>query len=170
MVRRPRRAVPELGEAQLDRLAPLAAVALASVEDAGGTEVALDALLEAMFLLAITDGDLDEGEVKHLARASKRLLGPLVEGDLEGLFLHWSAAIAEEGWERRMRRIAGEVAGTALAEPAFRLAVLVALADGRIAADEAEGIDLMAQALGIRPDSAAHIVQDVVRDLTGARP
>lgn len=162
--------MPELGEARLDRLAPLAAVALASVEDAGGAETALDALLEAMFLLAIADGDLDEEEVRHLARACKRLLGPLVEADLEGLFLHWSAAIADEGWERRMRSISSAVAGTALAEPAFRLAVLVALADGRMDPGEADGIDLMAQALGIRPDAAANIVQDVVRDLSGARP
>ncbi|MCS6902431.1 MAG: tellurite resistance TerB family protein [Myxococcales bacterium] len=162
--------MPEAKDKPLERLAPLAAVALAAVEDAGTTEAALDALLEAMFLLALADGELDEEEVRQMAGACKRLLGPLVEADLEGLFLYWSAAIAEEGWERRMRRISAEVAGTALAEPAFRLAVLVALADGRIAPDEAEGIDLMAQALGIRPDSAAHIVQDVVRNLFGARP
>lgn len=161
--------MPELDEAQIDRLAPLAAVALASVEDAQGTEIAIDALLEAMFLLAIADGDLDDEEIRHLARACKRLLGPLVEADLEGLFLQWSSAIAEEGWELRMRAISSTVAGTPLAEPAFRLAVLVALADGRIAPDEADGIDLMAQALGIRPDIAAKIVQDVVRDLSGAR-
>jgi tellurite resistance protein len=161
--------VPELDEAQIDRLAPLAAVTLASVEGAG-VALAVDALLEAMFLLAVADGDLEEEELRHLARACKRLLGPLVEADLEGLFLHWASSLAEEGWERRMRAISASVSGTPLAEPAFRLAVLVALADGRVSPDEADGIDLMAQALGIRPDSAARIVQDVVRELAGARP
>ncbi len=162
--------MPRLGEEQLSRLAPLAAVALASAEGAGAEGHVIDALLEAMFLLAVSDGDLDESEVRHLAQACKRLLGSTVEADLEGLFLQWSAAIAEEGWERRMRAISATVANTELAGPAFRLAVVVALADGRIAPDEADGIDLMAQALGIRPDIAGRIVQDVVRDLNGSRP
>lgn len=161
--------MPELDEVQMDRLAPLAAMTLASIEGTVGIEAAVDSLLEAMFLLAIADGDLDDEEIRHLARACKRLLGPWVEADLESLFLHWSTAIAEEGWEARMRAVSSIVIRTPLAEPAFRLAVLVALADGRIAPDEAEGIDLMAQALGIRPDIAARIVQDVVCDLSGPR-
>lgn len=163
--------MPRLDEQQIERLVPLAVVALASAEEAGRAEShVIDALLEAMFLLAVADGDLAENEVRHLARACKRLLGDAIEADLEFLFLQWSASIAEEGWERRMRSIASSVVGTELAVPAFQLAVVVALADGRIAPDEADGIDLMAQALGIRPDTAGQIVQDVVRDLSGPRP
>lgn len=150
----------------LDRLAPLAALALASIDEVDGAEGhAVDALLEAMFLLSIADGELVDEEMVQLARGCRRLLGDSIDADLEGLFLQWSAAVADEGWENRMRATAATVVGTPLAEPAFRLAVAVALADGRIVLGEADGLDTMAQALGIEPDDASRIVQDVIRHL-----
>lgn len=157
--------MPRAGAESMVRL-----TTMASAQVAGRAEgYVAEGLLEAMFLLAVADGDLDDEEVRQLARACEALLGDAVEANLEPLFLQWSSAIAEEGWEPRMRTIAASVAGTELADPAFRLAVVVALADGRMLPDEADGIDLMAQALGIRPDAAAQIVQDVVRNLPGLR-
>ena len=150
----------------LDRLAPLASLALSSIDEVSGAEgQAVDALLEAMFLLSIADGDLGDEELVQMARGCRRLLGDSVDADIEGRFLQWSAAVADEGWEQRMRSIAASVVDTPLAEPAFRLAVAVALADGRIVPGEADGLDTMAQTLGIMPDAASRIVQDVVRHL-----
>ena len=64
----------------LDRLAPLAALALASIDEVDGAEGhAVDALLEAMFLLSIADGDLADEELAQLARGCRRLLGDAVD-------------------------------------------------------------------------------------------
>lgn len=149
-------------------LGPLAARAVATADEQAETGV-IESLLEAMFLMAIADGSVCEDEVREFARACRELLGDITEGDIEGMFLQWAEAVAEEGWERRLRAIASSVAGTDLAEPAFRLAVAIALADHRVAVAEADGIDLMAQALGLETDEAQLIVQQIHRDLEASR-
>ncbi len=156
---------------RLDRMEPLAALALAVAEGgeggAFGASGVIEALLEAMFLMAIADGEVCEEEIRQFARSCERLLGEITEGDVEGMFLQWASLVAEEGWERRMRAIAGAAAGTPLAEPAFRLSVAIALADERVASEEVDGIDLMAQALGIDPGRSQEIMREVQEELFG---
>ena len=132
---------------------------------------AVDALLEAMFLMAVADGDMSEPEVRQFARSCEQMLGDLEisEGDLEGMFAQFASGVAEEGWEARMRAIAATVAGTELGELSFRLAVAIALVDDRVADGEASAIETMAQALGIDPERSQVLVGEIYGELFGPR-
>lgn len=156
---------------EFERLTPLAAELLSSAElrDESAPAGVIDALLEAMFLMAVADGEVHEAEVRQFARTCERLLGEVTEADVEGMFLHWAGEMAEEGWEPRMRNIAGAVAGTELGKLAFRLAVAMAIADERITYEEAEGIELMAQALGIDPDLSHAIFEEVKAEIFSSK-
>jgi tellurite resistance protein len=160
---------------RLERLEPLAAQALAAIETTGWGEgegapaLVVDALLEAMFLMAVADGVVQEEEIRQFARSCERLLGDVTEGDVEGMFMAWAGGLAEDGWEARMRSISGTVAGTDLAELAFRLAVALAVVDDRLVREEADGIEIMAQALGIDPERSRRIVREVHAEIVGPR-
>lgn len=126
------------------------------------------AVLEAMFLMAAVDGDVSEVEIRELARACRPLVGDVSSGDVEGMLLSMHAVLAEEGWERRARSIGGALAGSAVAELAYSLAVRVALADDYVVGVESDAMDTLADALGLDLDRRGALLREAYDELFGS--
>lgn len=141
----------ELDEAKIAHLAPLAGTSGARAAD----------IVEAMFLMASADGDISEVEIQTFARSCSKLGLPLTASDLEAKMHALHTAIEKEGWEARVAAVGKALAGTELAETAYRLAVSVALADDYVVGEEMNAMDTLAAALGLDSDRSHAILREV---------
>ena len=156
----------DLTDDRAEKLGPMVARAM---EDPKVAAMA-SAIVEAMFLMAVADGDVSEPEVRQFARASRDIVGDVTEGDIEGMFLELAGAIEEEGWDRRVAAVCATLKGDAeLSETAYRLSMAVALADDFVAQEEAAAMDSFARAMGIGPARAQFLVREVHEELFGRR-
>lgn len=158
-----------LEDANVERMALLAADVSAAIEaDSAASPAEVEAILEAMFLMAVVDGEVSEVEIRQFARSCEPLLGELTEGDVEGTLLAMAGTLADEGWPRRAQHVGRILSQSALRERAFRLAVAVAMADDFVANAEAAAIDTLSTAFGFDPEQSDLLVKQVYGELFGA--
>ena len=127
-----------------------------SMEDPGPTFVPelapseLEALVEAMYLVAFADGVLSDEERDHFGRSVHDLTGGRLVGSA---FDHVIDAIRTqlitEGHERCVRALAERLTHPQLREVALILAADMAAADGVICDDERALLANMAEAFGL---------------------
>lgn len=158
-----------LEDANVERISILAADVSAAIQsegDASPDEV--EAILEAMFLMAVVDGEVSDVEIRQFARSCEPLVGELTEGDVEGTLLTMAGTLADEGWPRRAAHVGQVLARSPLKERAFRLAVAVAMIDDYVANAEAAAIDTLSNAFGFEPEHSDALVKQVYGELFGA--
>jgi uncharacterized tellurite resistance protein B-like protein len=156
----------DMTEERAGKLAPMVARAMEDPRVAAKAS----AIVEAMFLMAVADGDVSEPEVREFAKASADVVGELTEADIEGMFMELAGAVEEEGWERRVRAVGATLKDDPeLSETAYRLSMAVALADDFVAHEEAAAMDTFAASFGIDPERAHVIVREVHEELFGKR-
>jgi tellurite resistance protein len=133
--------------------------------DSGGADAS--SILEAMFLMAVADGEVSDDEMQRFADSIESLVEDASEADLEGMLAEMSSLLEEEGRERRSRAVAKALKGKPAAEVAFRLATAVAFVDDSVAQEESELLDEMALAMDISTERAHEIMSEVHRQLFG---
>jgi uncharacterized tellurite resistance protein B-like protein len=128
-------------------------------------------LCEAMYLMMTADGEVSEEEREVLRGALRNLSGDVLGAvELDALLASAARSVATEGREARMRSVITALKGeTARAEVAFVLAAAIAFADNAIADNENETLNSFADALGIDETRASQLLDDVERDLGGAK-
>jgi len=122
--------------------------------------VRFQTMLELGWLVASADGFADE-ERSSLARLLESITGSAVDhGALERHFRDLDAAVAALGRRERLARLAAELDDPVARVEAVRLAALIAMADGRLAAAE----------LGVLVELGAHLSlsADRIRTLVDA--
>jgi tellurite resistance protein len=124
-------------------------------------------ILEAMFLMAVADGEVSDEEMQRFADSIEVLVEGASEADLEGMLAEMSSLLEEQGKERRSRAVAAALKGKPGAEVAFRLATAVAFVDDAVATEESDLLDEMAMAMDISSDRAHEIMSEVHRTLFG---
>jgi tellurite resistance protein len=134
---------------------------------AGAAGSPAEGVVEAMFLLAAVDGRVTTLEVAQFAEGVETVLGADAPADIEELVKSLAARLATEGWDRRLAAVKQSLAGSSLAETAYRLAAAVAFVDDVIEHAEAAALEALASALGIGEERAAAILREVRADLFG---
>ncbi len=126
-------------------------------------------LCEAMYLMMSADGRVTNDEREVLKGAIKNLSGDGVRSaQIESLLEASTKNVAEQGRDRRFREVCATLQeDPARAEVAFVLAAAVAFADGAIADQENETLNMLAEGLGIDEARANQILDEVEEDLTG---
>jgi hypothetical protein len=124
-----------------------------------------EATVEAMFLMAAVDGDLNEQELAQLAASVDAFSaldgkgGPrVVTGPM---LVSLNAKLEKEGWNQRLAAVASRLSDHEARAFAFRLAAGVAFVDDHVAHAEAAALEALASALQISPDDAQEILYDV---------
>ena len=125
------------------------------------------AIIEAMFLMAIVDGEVSKEEVRTFAAAVGRILGSVTAEQVEALLVEMTASLEREGWETRLRGVSQALRGGAGAESAFRLATAVAFVDDHVTHSESAALDALASGLEIAAERAHEIMSEVHRELFG---
>jgi hypothetical protein len=156
-------------DADVVRISSLAAdVSVAAQGAAEVTPEQVEAVLEAMFLMAVVDGEVSEIEIRQFARSCEPLVGEVSEGDVEGTLMTMAGTLADEGWPKRVEAVGKVLAGSAVRDQAFRLAVAVALVDDYVANAEAAAIDALSSALSLGAEHSDALVKQVYGELFGA--
>ncbi len=126
----------------------------------------LDPLAETMFLMMAADGKVAEEEHDVVRGALRGLTADLLHsGTIKVMLENYAQRLAEEGREERLREIAEQLsADPGEAEAAFALAAAVALADEEVADEEDELINQLAEWLGIAPERADQILDQLGQD------
>lgn len=123
-------------------------------------------ILELAYLVASADGFADEERVA-LSQLLEGVMGSAVSHEvLELHFRDLDEACEMLGRRERLRRAAEDFAQGASRSEALGFAALVAVADGVLAAPEAEALTELGSFLGFSPDQVAEVVQGVVSALT----
>ncbi|MBX3129217.1 MAG: TerB family tellurite resistance protein [Polyangiaceae bacterium] len=125
-------------------------------------------LLEVAYLVASADGFADE-ECAALADLLEQATGREATADvLETHFRDLEAACSVLGRRERLRRAAADFTDDASRKDALGFAVLVALADGKLAEPEADVLSELCSDLGMAEGVAAAAVTEVVGRLRAA--
>ena len=150
----------ELSAEKVDKLKAMSAGLESASADASS-------ILEAMFLMAVADGDVSPDEMQRFSDSIESLVEGASEADLEGMLAEMTSLLEEQGRERRSRAVAKALKGKPSAEVAFRLATAVAFVDDSVAPEESDLLDEMAMAMDIPSDRAHEIMSEVHRLLFG---
>jgi hypothetical protein len=124
-------------------------------------------ILEAMFLMAVSDGEVSPREIERFADSVGAIVPGASEADVERMLGEMSGLLADEGWDRRARAVASALKGRPGAELAFRLATTVAFVDDSVADAESNALDEMALGMGISHERAHTIMTEVHDELFG---
>jgi tellurite resistance protein len=142
--------------------------ALSAEERARADE--LEATIEAMFLMAVVDGELADDEVEQLA-ASLQAIFDITGGthamNLASTIEELNAKLERDGWKSRLDQVAMRLKTDEARAFAFRLVTGVAFVDDNVAHAEAAAIDAFSAALGITPDDSQQILAEVQSMLFG---
>lgn len=152
-------------DARLQKLAPGLTAARAA---ATAPAEELDAIIEAMFLMAAVDDRVTGEELRRLADCVAMLVGAEVgEEELQQRLQAMNDALARDGWAQRLHSVAGRLRGREARRIAFQLAAGVAFVDDRVEHSEAAGIEAFAGALGLEHAESQRLLDETVRDLFG---
>lgn len=141
-------------------------VSLSDEERAQAEEFA--ATIEAMFLMAAVDGQVDADEVAQLAGSLQAILdtrGSREVIDVDTTLQELSAKLEREGWLARLDAVAARLRSDEARSFAFRLAAAVAFVDDNVAHAEAAAIDALSHALKLSNEESQQILQDVQETL-----
>jgi tellurite resistance protein len=158
-------AIAKLRDRLLDKGAPASVLmtgpqALSRTEHplAGDDEaIALfDATFEAMFIMLASDGSIGQDERDVLRGAIRELTaGAVRTADIERLSAECELRSGRDGGKQRLQAVAGVLKGDRMAaEAAFVLAAAMAFADRKIADEENETLNELAELLDIDGDRA----------------
>jgi tellurite resistance protein len=122
-------------------------------------EPRLEALIEAMFLAAYSDGEFSDVERAHFyasieSLTDRRISGPTVES----LTVRMKADLEVEGRAARLEAVKEKLSSPGARKAALALTIQLIAADGIIRTAERELIDDMAAVLEIDQDTAADLV------------
>ncbi len=129
-------------------------------------------VIEAMVLGAVSDGEFDQRESEQIIRVIAGnaeftgMDGDQLRGDLERAF----EGIVKDGFHVRLHALAGALPGYAHRVLAFRAAVSVALANGRLDQDEVSFLRQMQKVLAIAESDVARAFEDVQSGAVPAVP
>ncbi|MEZ4225501.1 MAG: hypothetical protein R3B13_31400 [Polyangiaceae bacterium] len=129
----------------------------------------LEATLEAMYLMAASDGEVAQDELLHLSSSLKTMLeafGHSAELTLPLLHLNeilgsFHALLERDGLGPRLESVAERLQTPEARCLAFSLAAAIAFVDDFVAAGEADAIDQLAAALGLSPEESQHLMREV---------
>ncbi len=131
----------------------------------------IEATLEAMFLMAASDGEVAPDELHQLSASLRAMLEPFEAdgGALFGLPLlrldrqlaSFSEALEAKGSEARLKSVAERLTTPASRCLAFCMAAAVALVDDFVASGEADAIEHFATEFGLSADESQHLLREV---------
>lgn len=126
----------------------------------------IEAVLEAMFLAMGADGSVAREELDLIWDAARALGSEEISGDaVKALLRSLGSRLREEGWDARLRAVTERLGSDRdLAEGAFALAAVVAMADDEISAGENGLVEKLAAGLGIDDARFCEILDDLKRD------
>jgi tellurite resistance protein len=122
-----------------------------------------DATFEAMYVMLAVDGAIGQDERDVLRGAIRELTaGSVRSDDIERLMGECQIRLATEGTEQRLRELAVVLKKERMAaEAAFVLAAAMAFADRRIADEENETLNTLAELLGIDDAQANQLLDQL---------
>jgi tellurite resistance protein len=122
-----------------------------------------DATFEAMYVMLAVDGAIGQDERDVLRGAIRELTaGSVRSDDIERLMSDCQLRLASEGTEQRLREICAVLVKERMAaEAAFVLAAAMAFADRRIADEENETLNTLAELLGIDDAKANELLDQL---------
>jgi hypothetical protein len=126
------------------------------------------AIIETMVLLAAIDGFVTDDELGQLRSSIEKMVSPEPIGSgLDELLAASLERLTADGWQARVKDVAGRIKTPASRSLAFRLGAAVAFVDDDVAQAEAEAIEALAAAFGLSSDESQAILREVVEDLFG---
>jgi tellurite resistance protein len=121
------------------------------------------AAVEAAYLAALADGEVDGDERSAMVRAIDLLSeGAVIEWETEGLLDECADRASSEGAEVRAKAVGKELGALGQAEAGLFVAAVVARASNGIDKKEADVLKAVGLAAGLTPD----VVKDVVKKAT----
>ena len=138
----------------------------------------VEATLEAMYLMAASDGEVAPEELHQLSASLRAMLEPFeAEGSaLYGLPLLrldrqlsvFAEALEAQGHEARLASVAQRLTTEDSRCLAFCMAAGVALVDDFVASGEADAIERFAAAFQLSADESQHLLREVHERMSGA--
>jgi tellurite resistance protein len=120
------------------------------------------AAVEAGYLAAFADGEVDEDEHETMVSAIELLSeGAVIEWEVEELLEEIAEAVEEEGADARAEAVGEELAELGQAEVGLLIAALVANASKGLDEDEEKVLQAVAKAAGLSGGKAKGIVKRV---------
>ncbi|AKU97381.1 hypothetical protein AKJ09_04045 [Labilithrix luteola] len=125
------------------------------------------AAVEAGYLAAAADGNVDDSERQTLARAVELLSeGFVLEWETEALLEECKAHSTKDGAEARAQKVGAALKELDQAEAGLLVAAFVARATNGVEKSEAEMLKMIGKAAGLNADK----VKGVVKRATGLEP
>jgi tellurite resistance protein len=126
----------------------------------------IDPVAETVYLVMAVDGKIDAPERDAMRGAVRGLTDSVLhDGTIDVMMETYAKALAAEGREARLRRVAEQLADhPSEAEGAFSLAAAVALADDEVTEEERRLVSQLAAWFGIAPDRADAILNQLEED------
>lgn len=130
-----------------------------------------EATVEAMFLMAVVDGEMADDEAAQLAASidaiAETAQGAKARVDASALLARLNDKLGAEGWNKRLAAVAAKLTHREARAFAFRLAAGVAFVDDHVAHAEAAALEAFASALALTPDESQELLYDVRDTLFG---
>jgi hypothetical protein len=126
------------------------------------------AVVETMVLLAGIDGFVTDDELAQLRSSIEKMVAPETVSGLDEWLAQSLEKLTAEGWQERVKDVAGRLRSPSSRSLAFRLGAAVAFVDDDVAEAEAEAIEALAKAFGMSAEESQAILREVVEDLFGA--
>lgn len=118
------------------------------------------AAVEAGYLTALADGEVDATERETLARAVEILsVGAVLDWEVEALVEQIQARVAADGAQKRAQTVGTQLKELGQAEAGILLAAIVARATKKVDKSEAEVLKTVGKAAGLSNDQVASIVK-----------
>lgn len=131
-------------------------------EEIGSPKV--EALVEAMFLAATSDGSISSEESLQFAATVEALADKkFVPEQIAGLVARLTDRLKQEGRAARLATVAERITGPKARETALILAAAITASDGEIQSGENDLLADLAEALGIDQGRAVELVTRVHR-------
>ena len=131
--------------------------------------LALGGMIETAFLMAAADGELSSIEQEQLVATVEHIAGEKYDADrIRGMLDQLLESLEADGWETRIKAVAGSLADPEARRNAYRLAAGVSFVDGEVQESEERLFGLLAQAFEIPEKEAEWILTEVRDELFGA--
>ncbi len=131
--------------------------------------VLFEAVVEAAFLVANSDGEFDEAERQTFeAVVSQACQNTVRSAALHALVNDLCNRLNRDGMERRVQAVGGAVHSADHKLEVLRIGALMAHISGGVADPERAALDLLAKGLGLEPDSVQAALDRAERALKGA--
>ncbi len=146
-------------EKTIEELEKHAAAIRAEVGAAQQSDV-LRAAVEAGYLTALADGEMDATERETLVKAAEILsVGAVLEWEVETLLEEADGRIGKDGAQKRAEHVGAALAKLGQAEAGLLLAAVVARATKKVDKTEAEMLKAVGKGAGLSNDQVAGIVK-----------